>query len=550
MNWVLFVVLGFCIFYLLERRKYLKKLLEYKKVIRMSWGKVKEFERFDFGKIGRYHKNILPEENVFQILSDQICKDLDFEELFKYIDRTHSKIGQQYLYYRLRTIKKEKAISQENLAKYFQSDNVFREQIQLLLNRLSNVEGYYFETLFNDKNIQKPNSIKWVYALSILSLVITKVIFIYPIALVLLIPILLTNLFFHYRNKVFIYEHFKAIVEFSKTYNVAKKILKNNKIRELYGEPEFMKHLAKIERKASFFKINKRFENEWLLLIWIPIEYLKISFNLEYIAFYSLIRSFFNCRNDVQKLYVFIGEIEVSLTIASLRSEGRENCIPKFYDEKTLVVENMYHPLLKKCVSNSINLLNESLLLTGTNMSGKTTFIRTIGVNSILAQTLGICYASSYIAPFLRIHSSIRIADDLLEDTSYYLKEVLILKEFVESVNEFVPCLFILDEIFKGTNSQERVSAGYAILDYLNQSKHIVLVATHDLELVNLLECRNYAVYHFQEQIMSKELNFDFKIKKGKMTKQNAIEILELYNYPKKITDTAYLLKYNVFKIK
>lgn len=547
MNWILFIALLFSVYYLFVRRSYLRKLQKYKDSLLINWGKPKESTHFDFRRIKRYYENTIVNQEPKQQLTDQNCEDLDIYELFKYIDRTHSKIGQQYLYYTLRTIQKKNNTIQEELAIYFQTEEATRVEIEMLLNKLGGEYGYYFETLFNEQAVQKPKYINLIYVLSIFSVLITLTAFIYPLVLLLFIPILTINLFFHYKNKSLIYDHSKAIREFSITVKVAKELTKNIRIKELFNNFGYLKRLNTIERKASVFRFDAKLENEWLLLLWMPIEYLKISFNLEYIIFYSLINSFLKERENLEKLFEFIGKVELSLTVASLKSEGRVYCTPVFSKDKRINVAGIYHPLLKDSVTNSLDLEDESLLLTGSNMSGKTTFVKTIGINSILAQTLGICYASSYVAPFFKIYSSIRISDNLLEDTSYYLKEVLVLKEFVDLYNSAEPCLFMLDEIFKGTNTQERISGGYAILDYLNQRNHVVLVATHDLELVDLLKSKKYATYYFQEEIVWDELKFDYKIRKGKMTKQNAIRILELNDYPKTITDTAYLIRDTMF---
>lgn len=187
------------------------------------------------------------------------------------------------------------------------------------------------------------------------------------------------------------------------------------------------------------------------------------------------------------------------------------------------------------------------MLLTGSNMSGKTTFIRTVAVNSILAQTLHICFGKSYTAPFYKIYSSIRITDDLLDDTSYYLEEVLTVKELVEAAKNKQPNLFVLDEIFKGTNTIERISGGKAILSYLNKPNHTVLVSTHDIELTDLLQKENYELFHFSEQIVDDTLIFDHKLKAGKLQTRNAIKILELYKYPSEIIEDARKTEQNNF---
>jgi DNA mismatch repair ATPase MutS len=172
-------------------------------------------------------------------------------------------------------------------------------------------------------------------------------------------------------------------------------------------------------------------------------------------------------------------------------------------------------------------------------MSGKSTFIRTVAIKSILAQTLHICFAASYTATFFKVYSSIQISDNLLEGTSYYLQEVLAIKELVDASKNKNPCLFVLDEIFKGTNIVERISGGKAILSYLNHENNTVLVTTHDIELTALLEKEAYKLYHFSEEIESNNFFFDHKIKEGKLTTRNAIQILDLCKYPLEIITDA-----------
>jgi DNA mismatch repair ATPase MutS len=106
---------------------------------------------------------------------------------------------------------------------------------------------------------------------------------------------------------------------------------------------------------------------------------------------------------------------------------------------------------------------------------------------------------------------------------------------------------FVLDEIFKGTNTIERISGGKAILSYLNNSNHIVLVSTHDIELTDLLAQNNYDLYHFSEHIEQEELQFDHLLKKGKLQTRNAIRILELYDYPSEIIFDARTTEKNCF---
>ena len=120
-------------------------------------------------------------------------------------------------------------------------------------------------------------------------------------------------------------------------------------------------------------------------------------------------------------------------------------------------------------------------------MSGKTTFIRTIAINTLLAQTINTTFATSFNLSQMRIFSAIRISDDLLNDKSYYMEEVETIKNMIDECRSKQRNIFILDEIFKGTNTTERIAAGKAVLSYLSADDNIVFVSTHDIELASLL---------------------------------------------------------------
>jgi DNA mismatch repair ATPase MutS len=275
--------------------------------------------------------------------------------------------------------------------------------------------------------------------------------------------------------------------------------------------------------------------NEYFLAIWMFIELIKVLFNIEYIIFNSFIDGVTKEKDSIEELFVFLGELDSAIATASLKSCDIETCTPVFTNEKQISAEAITHPLLDDCISNDLYIQDKSVLITGSNMSGKTTFIRAIAINSLVAQTLNVCFSKTYKAPFFKLYSSIRIADDVLKSTSYYLEEVLAIKELIDASKDEAPCLFILDELFKGTNTIERISSGKGILTYLGKRNNIVFVSTHDLELAEMLEENSYDLYHFSEKIGGTTLVFDHKIKAGKLKTRNAIKILELYDYPEEI---------------
>ncbi|MBK5208296.1 MAG: DNA mismatch repair protein MutS, partial [Flavobacteriaceae bacterium] len=467
---------------------------------------------------------------------------------FKFIDRTSSKIGQQYLYFKIRTIEtSEKLRKFDVLSNLFLNNETLRFKSQLILSNLNSNDSYDLEKLINDKPIEKPKYLKFIYVSSLTSVLLLILTFFNPVFSLFLLPIFFINTIFHYKNKENVTYYISAVNQLSKALKAGKELSQFEEIKLHFSNLSFIKNVSTLQIKTEFVGFENVLINEYALPFWFLIELIKIQFMVEYIIFFSFIDSITKEKDNIDKLFQFIGEIDSAISTASLKSGKNQICTPKFTKNKQIISKDIYHPLIDNCIPNNLNLINNSLLLTGSNMSGKTTFIRTIAINSILAQTLNICFAKEYSAPFLKVYSSIRITDDLLEDTSYYLKEVLTIKELIEASKDKNPCLFVLDEIFKGTNTIERVSGGKAILSYLNKENHIVLVSTHDIELTELLEKESYELHHFSENIENDELYFDHKLKAGKLKTRNAIKILELYKYPAEIITDARKTEQNHF---
>jgi len=525
-----------------------KRIQKFRKKLFENWGKEKKEAYYNFFVIGKYYNNNSHKEKAYHLISDKTKIDLDVDEIFKFIDRTSSKIGQQYLYFKLRTIGKIDSLLKFNsLTSLFQQNKDLSISFQLELSKLNTNNSYYLEELINGQQLEKPKHLNIILLLTLTGIVSTILAFLNPIFGLILIPILAVNLFFHYKNKHSVTYYLNGVTQLSKALKVSQRLSKSPEIASYFSDISFIKKIQSIKFKTEFIAFEKNVTNEFLYAFWFVAEIIKIMFNIEYLMFYSFMKSIKKEQKSIEDMFLFIGEIDAAISTASLKSGNFKTCTPTFNDQNELVVQEIYHPLIENCIANNVSLSSKSMLLTGSNMSGKTTFIRTVAVNSILAQTLYICFANEYSAPFYRIYSSIRIKDDLLDNTSYYLQEVLNIKELIDVSKNNTPCLFVLDEIFKGTNTVERISGGKAILTFLNKKEHTVLVSTHDIELTTLLEKDNYELYHFSEQIENNELFFDHKIKNGKLSTRNAIKILELYNYPSKIITNAKEIENNYF---
>jgi DNA mismatch repair ATPase MutS len=169
----------------------------------------------------------------------------------------------------------------------------------------------------------------------------------------------------------------------------------------------------------------------------------------------------------------------------------------------------------------------KSVLLTGSNASGKSTFLKTIAINAILAQTINTCTAKKYEAGFFKVYTSMSLRDDLLKNDSYFMVEIKAIKRIIDEMNEDIPILCFVDEVLRGTNTIERISASSHILKYISGGNAFCFAATHDIELTNILE-DVYSNYHFTEKVVEDDVIFNYKLNKGKATSKNAIKLLRL----------------------
>jgi energy-coupling factor transporter ATP-binding protein EcfA2 len=548
MNYFLGFLFIFILFLIIRRFQKRRKLEKFRRTLSENWGKEKKKSHYNFFVIGKYFNNNFDKEKAYHILSEKCKVDLDIDAVFKFIDRTSSKVGQQYLYYKLNTIGKiEDLLKFDSLTNFFKENKELSISYQMELSKLNSNNSYYLEELINDKQLEKPKYLWLIISVTISTIASIVLMFVYPIFGLLLIPLVSISMFFHYKNKHSVAYYLNGVTQLSKALKVSQNLKKHPQIKTHFKDFSFIEKVKSIKFKTEFIAFEKNISNEFLFAFWFVAEIIKILFNVEYLVFYSFIGEITKERKSIEKMFLFIGEVDAAISIASLKSGDLKTCTPKFITEKKLDFKEIHHPLIKDCIVNTVNLDTKSMLLTGSNMSGKTTFIRTVAINSILAQTFHFCFAKAYSAPFYKVYSSIRITDDLLDETSYYLQEVLAVKKLIDASFNKEPCLFVLDEIFKGTNTVERISGGKAILSYLNKKNHTVLVSTHDIELTELLENDNFSLFHFSENIKDNELLFDYKIKGGKLKTRNAIKILDLYNYPNEIIKDAKEVEVNYF---
>lgn len=240
--------------------------------------------------------------------------------------------------------------------------------------------------------------------------------------------------------------------------------------------------------------------------------------------------------SGVYHCFDVIAELEMLLSF-SVIGNVRKCSYAHIEDEANVYLkgENMYHPLIMPdaAVPNSISLKGGVTIITGSNMSGKTTFLRTIAINLVLAYIGAPVCAESLSAARMKIFTSMRITDDIAGGISTFYAEILRIKAMAEFKKQKLPMICLIDEIFKGTNSADRIVGAKHVITSLGDDNCITAVSTHDFELCTLKnksgnEAENY---HFEEHYEEGQLSFDYKIKSGRCTTTNAREILRLAGF-------------------
>ena len=228
-----------------------------------------------------------------------------------------------------------------------------------------------------------------------------------------------------------------------------------------------------------------------------------------------------------------VGELEALSSLALLRADNPDWATPEIVNgNPAFIAKDMGHPLLiEKCVKNNLVFEEKDsvLLITGSNMSGKSTLLRTAGINLVLAYSGAPVCASYFKCSIMEVFTCMRVHDNLEKNISSFYAELIRIKKLVQAVEEGKHIFFLLDEIFKGTNSKDRHTGARMLIKKLCKKEVLGLVSTHDLELCDLeFEIDKVKNYHFQEYYKDNEIMFDYLLRDGISTTQNAEYLMKL----------------------
>jgi hypothetical protein len=501
-----------------------------------AYGRIPGHDDSIIENVDSYHKyfaSSIPNDKRIDLTT---WNDLNMDDVFARINVCSSTIGEEYLFHILHELEHDEGRlkQRERLVEWFDEHTNERLAAQKVLlgigKRKNNSLSYY---IFN----AAANKIRYAWLFVVMALL--------PVAGLLLMPFFLipgialaaasviANIVIYYVNSLKLETELEGMKHFSSLLFGAKALLRKagRGIKDCGFDLESA--IRPFKRKGGMIPGRSRqalAELEALTVIF------KAVFLIDLIRYNHTINAMAKNKSELNELYCIVGEMDTAICIASFRQSLKHYCLPEFHNEKSIVFQDMYHPLLREPVTNSGKMDNSSII-TGSNASGKSTFIKGLAVNNILAQTIHTCCAKRYCLKFSYVATSMALRDDIVSGESYFVAEIKSLKRIV-AFTRAQYCTCFIDEILRGTNTRERIAASTAVLKLLHETGSLCVVASHDIELTEILS-GVYDNYHFSEQIIGNAIDFDYLLKDGPSRTTNAIRLLEYMGFDKRIVDEA-----------
>jgi MutS domain V len=499
--------------------------------IRASWGQEGSKHPWLSTKLFDLTRNAASDS-----VDDRTWIDLEFERLFSSVDSTLTRLGSQCLYHKLRIYRDDPGELERDYTVYqvLRRDTALREQLQLSLWPLrSDSEALTCESLFGELPAN-PRSTGLVLLMSVASLLVFAATVLNPAFAWLLGAIVLCNLFIVVFLRHDIHETFLATGRIGRMTSAAARLARVEATAPVSQPPRLSAIFSETrDLRGSFRWFLTDRSNDLVASVYF---WLNLLFLADHVAAALVARNLRRHRETLAQVFLQVGSLDADIAIASWLQRIPTHCPPAITTGKTIELIDGFHPLLAAPVANSVALRGQSALVVGTNMAGKTTFIKMVGTNIILGRTLGVCFAATAVVPRSNVMALIRAEHSIESGKSHFFAELERILSFVQRAERDDRVVFLIDELFRGTNTPERVAAGKAVLESLGAQAQ-VLVTTHDIELQHLLG-PSFLTFHFVEDPELPEV-FDYRLHPGISTTKNAIRLLEKVGFPPAIIREA-----------
>lgn len=512
-----------------------------------SYGKTPERLYFDEDmRLIQMHYDFRLKQGLDEFLIDDITwHDLSMDDLFKRINPRLTTSGEQYLYYLLRSPALHESDYEKRrcLIETMDTDANLRLKLQLILMKLGRSREMELHKAFVPADGQY-GRLLW-YLVMVFSFVISLiggVLFQNTVMMLLFAGLVILNPLYHHLVEKKIRYQLHTVNYITSMVSAAKRIKKLNPpaitehLQDFYCDVKTLKSL-----NLTAFAIDDPSQNtdEFTQVLTLMF---KNFFFADLIGYELIKNKLGKYHKEILNIHEMIGMLDASIAVASYRASLETYVIPTVNFQQKVEPEikiiDVIHPLVKNPVANSID-TGDSVLLTGSNASGKSTFLRSVAMNVIMAQSICTVLAFEYEASAFHIYSSMAIADNLLAGDSYFMAEIKSMKRVVDAAEVQQPVFCVIDEILRGTNTIERISASSEILKLLAGKGVLCFAATHDIELCELLK-QDYQMLHFTESITEDgRVEFDYKLRTGPTRTRNAIKLLAALGFEQGLIDKA-----------
>jgi DNA mismatch repair ATPase MutS len=467
-------------------------------------------------------------------VDDRTWVDLEFPSIFSVFDSTLTPVGGQTLYRMMRRYVEDESELADRYRMYqsFRADAAFREAVQLELAALeadsnANIADFIFGELPGKAKYRRLASFLGLASAATLAGVLVWSV---PVALWLVI-VLINFVIFIKASRALVHDNqqLESCYQLVRTADRLARIQSHSasQLAQLADESA-LRGIAR--RKLRWFAIS---QGTLVSNILAPFN---IAFLLEYILYASTVAQIARIQPVLASTFHLVGSLDATIAVASWLDGTPDHCRPTIATQSLIDIADGHHPLIADPVTNSVRLDGRSALVAGSNMAGKTTFIKMIGINVILGRTLGFCLASKATLPRSGAMASIRGEHSVESGKSHYFAEIEAIHSFIELAKTGDCRVFVIDELFNGTNTVERLATARAVLESLCRNAQ-VLVTTHDVELQAVL-AEHYDLYHFRED-PDVDGFYDYRLRAGASTARNAIRLLERMGFPSEIVAGA-----------
>ena len=464
-------------------------------------------------------------------VDDQTWYDLALHKVFDQLNYTQSSIGAEALYQKMRLLRFQPDDSLRELEEFFERQPDLRLRVQVIMNQLGKKNHNMARSIVANPG----RHYSYLYLYIFLACLPVLALFFLPFyripALTVLFASMCFNIIFSIVRNGFNKIRLDQVSYLVRLFASAEKLS-----RLALPDQEALKQATQPFKKAGVISgvLQTPTGSSEMEIILIYLNLLFLIPQIAQVYIYNQVKSY---QKEAQETINLLGEMEVAISLLRHKRDFELICQPHFSKEGGIRGKSLYHPLIANPVVNDVS-FEKNMVISGDNASGKSTYLKMVAINCILAQGLGFAYGESFELPYGHVMTSMDVSDDIEVGDSYFITESKTILRMIENVKKPGFHYFFIDELFKGTNTIERIGAGLGIVRWLSGRNCLYMISSHDIELVVASGAVNDN-YHFDSRYVDGKIVFDYHIKQGAAVTKNAVNTLKSLHFPSEITLTA-----------